>query len=124
MGTREKKSKNKRSSASSTACENPEDRKKKEEERRLAEKKRQQKKAKIIRPLLAKAGKAFREFIEDGNAERVRDMIEFGASPDEPDEVGLVPLKAACGSDQVECVKVLLEMKANINLVGRGITGH
>mmetsp|Transcript_85395 Transcript_85395/g.134830 ORF Transcript_85395/g.134830 Transcript_85395/m.134830 type:complete len:141 (-) Transcript_85395:144-566(-) len=74
--------------------------------------------------MLANAGKCFQELIEEGNAGTIRDLIEFGANPDEPDDKGLVPLKAACGSDQVECVRVLLEMKANVNLVGRGITGH
>ncbi|GAA4649690.1 hypothetical protein GCM10023116_19690 [Kistimonas scapharcae] len=63
------------------------------------------------------------QFIHDNDHERLRFLLEHGASPDKPGRCGNTPVLLAISENRVECLTILLESGADANKSGGdGIT--
>ena len=62
--------------------------------------------------------------VDAGEVETLKQLLKDGADKDSQDDEGRTPLHFASGYGEIECVKLLLAEKADVNLVDNNRQGY
>jgi len=87
------------------------------------EKRFKKQREKELKQMMVDAGTHLCHSAGKGDTKKIKELIEFGASADDVNPKGWVPLKVACEHQQRQAVTALLEAKANVNLVSITTSG-